>query len=395
MSPDHRGASRAVAPAAAAPESGVVPLVDLKAQYLRLKDDIDRRVRAVCEHGAFVSGPEIGALETALATRAGVAHAVTVASGTDALAIALMGEGIGAGDAVFVPTFAYVACAGAVMQAGATPVFVDVAQSSYTLDVEDLDRRIERVARDDRLTPRAVMPVDLFGVPADYPAIREVAARHGLFVLADAAQSFGATLERVPVGALALATATSFFPVKPLGCYGDGGALFTDDARRAARWRAIRVHGFEDDDKTEAVRVGLNGRLDTIQAAVLLAKLTVFDDELEARERLARLYDERLEGVALLPPRPTRGRGAWAQYSILIADRDRVRAALTEAGIATAVYYPRPLHLHAAYRHLGPEPGGLPVAEALCEQILSLPMHAYLDEAAVDRVCDALIAACA
>ncbi|MFQ5958957.1 MAG: DegT/DnrJ/EryC1/StrS family aminotransferase [Alphaproteobacteria bacterium] len=377
-----------------APASGdTIRLVDLNAQYARLKDEIDRRIRGVFAHGAFVGGPEIEQLEAALAARAGVAHAVTVASGTDALLVALMGEGIGAGDAVFVPAFTYAACAGAVMQAGATPVFVDVRQTTYTIDPENLERCIEALAREGRLEARAVMAVDLFGMPADYPAIREVAARHGLFVVADAAQSFGGALGPTPVGALAPATATSFFPSKPLGCYGDGGALFTDDAGRAARWRSIRLHGFEDDDKSDAVRVGLNSRLDTLQAAVLFAKLTVFDAELQACERLARLYDERLKGAALPPPRPGQARSSWAHYSVLVAHRDRVSAALTRAGVATGVYYPRPLHLHSAYRHLGPEPGALPVAEALCGQILSLPMHAYLGEAAVERVCATLAAA--
>lgn len=382
------------------PDTPEIPFIDVKAPYRRLHGEINRRINAVLEHGNYVGGPEIDEFEAALAERAGAAHAVAVASGTDALLIALMADGIGPGDAVFVPAFTYAACASAVAIAGATPVFVDVLPDRFTLDPADLERRIAELSRDGGPTPRAVMPVDLFGVPADYPAIDEIARRHGLFVLADAAQSLGASVGATPVGALASVTATSFYPTKTLSAFGDGGALLTDDAERAARWREIRMHGFPAGAKVEAVRVGVNGRLDTIQAAVLLAKLTIFDDENLARDRLAELYDHGLGSLAreeagglVLPARPGNVRRAWPHYPILVDERDRLRAALGAAGIATAVYYPRPLHLHRAYRHLGPAPGTLPVAEDLCARVLSLPLHPYLDDGAVARVCAAVVAA--
>lgn len=366
-----------------------IAFVDIGAQYRRLKPVIDARIEAVLERGAFINGPEIDELERALAERANCAAAVGVSSGTDALVIALRGESIGAGDAVFVPTFTYMASANAVILAGATPVFVDVDEQTYMLDPADLARRIDHVRHDRRLRPRAVMAVDLFGLPADYPAIAAVAARHGMTVIADAAQSFGGRRDGRPVGSLAPITAVSFYPSKPLACYGDGGALFSDDAARAELWRSLRTHG-TGDDRMQAQRVGMNARLDSIQAAVLLAKLTVFDDELAARERLARLYDARLDGEVVLPPRPANAESAWALYSILTENRDGVAAAMAAAGITTAVYYPHPLHRQPAYREQAPM-APLPVSEALSRRILSLPMHPYMGEDRAHRICDVLI----
>ncbi len=372
--------------------ASTIPVVGLKAQYERLKPLIDARIAAVIEHGAFVNGPEIDDLEATLADRAGVRHCVAVDSGTVALVIALMGDGVGAGDAVFVPTFTYMATASAVLLVGATPVFVDIEENKFMIDPLALERTVSRVVREGRLRPRAVIPVDLFGWPANYSQIASFADQRGMTVIADAAQSFGAHQAGRPVGSLAPVTATSFFPTKPLSCFGDGGALFTDDAARGARWRSLRAHGVGEDLRL-ALRPGLNGRLDTLQAAVLLAKLTVFDEELATRERLARRYDDQLAGFVSIPPRPDEVRSAWATYSILVDDRDRVVEALTAAGIPTSVYYPHPLHRQPAYAHLFSASQSLPVAEEISRRIVSLPLHPYLETHDVDRVCAAVIGA--
>ncbi len=362
-----------------------IELNDLGAQYARLKPRIDARISAVLEHGRFILGPEVAEFETALAAFAGAGYAVGVASGTDALLIALMAEGIGPGDAVFLPAFTFTATAEVVVQCGAEPVFCDVDPRDFTIDTGDLERRIAALAGRGRLVPRAVIAVDLFGLPADYDAIGRIAAEHDLFILADAAQSFGGRLGERRVGTLAPATATSFFPAKPLGCYGDGGALLTDDAERAALYRSIRAHG-RGEAKYDIARIGLNSRLDTLQAAILLAKLEVFEEELAARTRLARLYDVGLGDAVTTPVRVPGRHSAWAQYAILVENRDAVAAALAADNVASAVYYPRPMHLQPAYARFGDGPGSLPVSEDLCRRILCLPMHAYLDETDAERV---------
>jgi dTDP-4-amino-4,6-dideoxygalactose transaminase len=396
MASSRRAEPTAVATALQEPsissEPDEIRFVDLKTQYRRLKPLISARIDAVLEHGAYVNGPEIAELEAALATRAQCAEAVCVASGTDALTIALLGDGIGPGDAVFVPAFTYMATANAVLMAGATPVFVDVRLDCLTLDPADLARRVEDVRRQGWVKPRAVMPVDIFGLPADYPAIQEVAARDDLTIVADAAQSFGASVDGRAVGSLAPMTASSFFPSKPLGCYGDGGALFTSDLERAQRWRSIRTHGTEE-DRLISVRHGMNGRLDSLQAAVLLAKLSLFDEELDAREALARLYDSRLSGAVSLPSRPAGMGSSWAVYAVLSDERDRLAEALNEAGVPTARYYRHPLHKQPAFRDLPGVPESLPACESLCRRVLSLPMHAYLDQATAHYICDVLTAA--
>jgi UDP-2-acetamido-2-deoxy-ribo-hexuluronate aminotransferase len=292
---------------------------------------------------------------------------------------------VGPGDAVFLPAFTFAASAEVVLTAGAEPVFVDVNPDSFNIDVEDLERRVAAVSG--RLRPRAVIAVDLYGAPADYDAIHLVAEKHGLVIVADAAQSFGATLHEKPVGGMAKITATSFFPAKPLGCYGDGGALFTDDDGLAEVMRSIRAHG-KGSGKYDIVRAGLNSRLDTLQAAVVLAKLTVFDDELAARRQVAAHYDNRLSDIVAVPVRGNGAQSAWAQYTIKTDCRDVLAAGLKARGIPTAVYYPLPMHLQPAYRQFGDGPGTLPVSEVLCDQVISLPMHPYLDEATVDRICD-------
>lgn len=368
-----------------------LPFVDLKAQYARLKPRMDARMRAVLDHGQFILGPEVVELEAELVRFSGAAHAITVSSGTVALTISLMAEGIGPGDAVFVPAFTFAATAGPVLAVGATPVFCDVGPDTFNMDPADLERAVADVLAGGSLRPRAVIPVDLFGLPADYAAINAVADAHGLFVLADAAQSFGASRDASRVGRLAAVTTTSFFPSKPLGCYGDGGAIFTDDAGRAEVMRSIRVHGQGADGA--CARLGMNGRLDTLQAAALLAKLEAFEDEIRSRESLARRYDQALRGAVTLPARIEGAASVWAHYSIVVDNRDGLRDALAARGIPARVYYPSPLHLQPAFRDYGGGPGSLPVSEELSRRILSLPIYPDLDEATVDRISDAVIAA--
>ena len=372
------------APAEAMP---AIPFVDIKAQYSRLKPTIDDRMATVFEHGRFIMGPEVMELEASLAERAGVQHCITCGSGTDALLIALMAYGVGPGDAVFLPAFTFTASAEVVLTAGAEPVFVDVHLDTFNIDVEDLERRV--VAVSGRLRPRVVIAVDLFGAPADYVALEAVAKRHDLAILADAAQSFGATWRDEPVGGLAMISATSFFPAKPLGCYGDGGALLTDDDTLAETMRSIRAHG-KGSGKYDIVRAGLNSRLDTLQAAVVLAKLIVFDDELVQRRRVAARYDDRLKNIVTVPLRPNDTQSAWAQYTIQTDHRDLLAAGLKERGIPTAIYYPLPMHLQPAYKSFGDGAGSHPVSEELCDRVLSLPMHPYLKDATIDRICDAV-----
>ena len=370
----------------------LVPLVDLKAQYLSLRPRIDARVHKVLSEGRYILGPEVEELEKALARFSGVRHAICVASGTDALKIALMAEGIGPGDAVFLPSFTFVATAEVVAGLGAAPVFVDIDKKTLNIDPDDLCRCVEQVRRAGGLQARAVIAVDLFGLPTDYATINEIAGRYGLFVLADAAHSFGGSVRGYRVGGLAPVTATSFYPSKPLGCYGDGGCVLTDDDSRAKIIRSIHRHGFGSDGHS-AIHVGVNSRLDTLQAAILLAKLEVFEDELKARERVAHYYGSELGSVVTVPSCPAGFSSAWAVYAILVRDRNSVREALAQAGAATAVYYSAPLHLHPAYASYGNGPGSLPVCERISKQIVSLPMHPYLDEATAGLICQTVIRA--
>ena len=370
-----------------------VPFLDLKAQQARIAADLRRRVDAVFAHCQFVLGPEVAELERALAAFCGAKHCVSVSSGTDALQIAMMAEGIGAGDAVFLPAFTYTATAEVPLLLGATPVFVDVDPHSFQIDPAHLEQRIADVRTAGRLRPRAVIGVDLFGQPADWPAIAAIAAREGLFTLDDCAQSFGATLHGLALGTAADATATSFFPSKPLGAYGDGGALFTESDERAALYRSLRTHG-EGTTRYEVLRTGMNGRLDTLQAAVLLSKMTVFPEELEARARIAAAYDSRLGNAVAIPARVVDSTSAWAIYAILLPDaaaRDRMQAGLKAAGVPSAIYYPKPLHHQPAYA--GAHDGAaLPVSEDLATRILALPIHPDLTDADVARISDAVLA---
>lgn len=364
-----------------------IAFLDLKAQQTRLGANLRARIEAVLAHCQFILGPEVGELETRLAQFCGAAHCVAVSSGTDALQIALMAEGVGPGDAVFLPAFTYTATAEVVLVLGATPVFVDIDPHTFQIDPAALQARIATVTAAGKLRPRALIGVDLFGQPADWPRLAAIAARHDLFTLDDCAQSFGARLAGVPLGRAAMATAISFFPSKPLGGYGDGGALFTESAERAALYRSLRSHG-EGTTRYEVLRTGMNGRLDTLQAAVLLAKLDHFAAEIAARQRLAGLYDQALAGIVETPARVPASDSAWAVYAILLPDRaarEAAQAALRAADIASAIYYPKPLHHQPAYRaHHDATP--LPVAEAIAERILALPIHPDLSEDDISRV---------
>ena len=370
-----------------------IPFLDLKAQQARIASRLRPRLDAVLAHCQFVLGPGVAELEQKLAAYCGAAHCVGVSSGTDALQIAMMAEGIGPGDAVFLPAFTYTATAEVPLVLGATPVFVDVDPHTFQIDPAHLETRIATVKAEGRLRPRALVGVDLFGQPADWPALARIAAANGLFTIDDLAQSFGASLHGRKLGTQAQATATSFFPSKPFGAYGDGGALFTDDPARADLFRSLRTHG-EGTTRYEVLRTGMNGRLDTMQAAILLAKLEVFEEELARRNQIADTYDRRLGNLVQVPARVPDSTSAWAIYAILLKDeatRTSVQASLRDKGVPTAIYYPRPLHKQPAY---APHHDGtaLPTSEDLATRILALPIHPDLSESDVDRICGALAA---
>jgi dTDP-4-amino-4,6-dideoxygalactose transaminase len=368
-----------------------VAFIDVAAQRRRLGAKIDDAVARVLAHCQFINGPEVTKLEADLAAFCGAKHVVACASGTDALLMVLMAQGIGPGDAVICPSFTFCATGEVVALAGATPVFVDVDEATFNMSVASLQQGIA-TARKLGLTAKAVIPVDLFGQSADHDAIGDVARAEGLFVLDDAAQSFGATYKGRRLGTFGLATATSFFPAKPLGCFGDGGAIFTDDADLAERLRSVRVHG-QGTEKYDNVRLGLTGRLDTMQAAILIEKLKIFDDEIAARNRVAGRYFDALHNIVTAPRVADDNVSVWAQYTIRLpsgVDRDAFAAALKAQGIPTAIYYPKSMHQQTAYRHFPVAEGGLPVSERLSQDVISLPMHAYLDEAAQDRVIKAV-----
>jgi len=367
-------------------EEQPIPFIDVAAQRRRLGGAIDDAVGRVLAHCQFIQGPEVRALEAELASFCGVRHAIGCASGTDALLMVLMAWHVGPGDAVICPSFTYHATAEMVALLGATPVIADVLPDTFNMDPASCERAIGTAKRLG-LKPRALIPVDLFGLPADHDAIATIAAAHGLAVLDDAAQALGATYRGKKLGALATATATSFFPAKPLGCYGDGGAVFTDDDALVARVKSIRLHG-EGADRSEAARIGITGRLDTIQAAVLLEKLKIFPEEIEARNRIAARYSDALADVAIVPRTTNQSTSVWAQYTIRLkpGQRDGLAAALKAEGIPTAIYYTKPLHRQPAYRDFPLADGGVPVSERLAEEVISLPMHAYLDPMVQDRI---------
>jgi len=363
-----------------------IPFIDVGAQRRRLGRAVDDAVARVLAHCQFVNGPEVRAFESDLAAFCGAKHAIGCASGTDALLLVLMAWEIKPGDAVICPSFTYHATAEMVALLGATPIIADVAPDTFNLDPASCERAVTTAKRLG-LQPRAIIPVDLFGLPADHEAIAAVAKRHDLKILDDAAQSFGATYRGRKLGTFGTATATSFFPAKPLGCYGDGGAVFTDDDALAARIKSIRLHG-EGVDRSEAARIGITGRLDTIQAAILIEKLKIFPDEIVARNRVAERYTQALADIVVVPRVGNESTSVWAQYTIRLkpGQRDKLAADLKVQGIPTAIYYTKPLHKQPAYRDYPVADGGVPVSEQLSGEVISLPMHAYLDPVDQDRI---------
>jgi dTDP-4-amino-4,6-dideoxygalactose transaminase len=371
-------------------EERPIPFIDIAAQRRRLGRAVDDAVARVLAHCQFVNGPEVRAFESDLAAFCGARHAIGCASGTDALLLVLMAWEIKPGDAVICPSFTYHATAEMVALLGATPIIADVAPDTFNLDPASCERAVATAKRLG-LKPRAIIPVDLFGLPADHETITAIANKHDLKILDDAAQSFGATYRGKRLGTFGTATATSFFPAKPLGCYGDGGAVCTDDDALAARIKSIRLHG-EGADRSEAVRIGITGRLDTIQAAILIEKLKIFPDEIAARDRVAARYTQALADVTLVPRVGNESTSVWAQYTIKLkpGERDKLAADLKAQGIPTAIYYTRPLHKQPAYRDYPLADGGVPVSEQLSGEVISLPMHAYLEPVDQDRIIGAV-----
>jgi dTDP-4-amino-4,6-dideoxygalactose transaminase len=366
-----------------------IPFIDLQAQRARLGASLDKAIAEAVAGGQWILGPQVAELEKQLAAFAGAKHAVSCANGTDALLIVLKAWGVGPGDAVFVPAFTFAATAEVVVLAGAVPVFVDVLSDTFNMDPASFEAAIAKIKREGTLKPKAVIPVDLFGQAADYRRIVPIARAAGLKVLCDVAQGFGATLDGVRTAAMGDAAATSFFPAKPLGCYGDGGAVTTNDAGLADMLKSIRMHG-QGDDRYEHVRIGVNSRMDTIQAAILIEKLKIFPDEIVKRERIAQRYNAGLAGNRIRVPRVIDGaQSVWAQYTLVVEgaskdDRAKLQADLKAEGVPTAVYYPIPLSAQKAYREFPSVP--TPVSDVLSAQVFSLPMHPYLDEATQDRI---------
>lgn len=380
--------------------------IDLGAQQERIKARIDANIQKVLAHGKYIMGPEVGELEGRLAQYVGVEHCVGCSSGTDALLMALMAKGVGPGDAIFTTPFTFIATAEVIALLGAVPVFVDIDPGTFNLDPEKLAAGIahgaERMAKSPEVAPKGVVTVDLFGLPCDYERINEIAEKYGLFLIEDAAQALGGEYQGRKACALAEMGCTSFFPAKPLGGYGDGGAVFTDDDVIADALRSIRVHG-KGTHKYDNARIGLNARLDTLQAAILLAKMDIIPEEIERRQRVAEQYRTGLSPCAMLSAQraerkaqsvPTGYKSAWAQYSVMARDAEakaELQARLKEQGVPTAVYYPKPLHLQAAFSYLGYKAGDFPVSEACSERIFSLPMHPYLKEEEIDRICECIV----
>jgi dTDP-4-amino-4,6-dideoxygalactose transaminase len=384
--------------------------IDLAAQQKRIRDQVVQGIEAVLNHGQYIMGPEIVALERELARYVGARHAISCASGTDALLMALMARGIGPGDAVLTTPFTFIATAEVISLLGATPVYVDIDPKTYNIDPDHLERCLAALRSNDAglyplpriggletLTPKAVIPVDLFGLPADYGRVEDIAKREGLFLIEDACQSFGAERDGRKACAFGDVGCTSFFPAKPLGCYGDGGMCFCSDDNLAEIMRSIRLHG-KGEHKYENIRIGINGRMDTMQAAVLLAKFSLFEEEVRLRQAVAGRYTEGLFNCRDLvtPFIPAGYRSVWAQYSLLAQDearRDTIMKKMQASGIPTVIYYPRPLHLQGAFSFLGYRAGDFPVSEDCARRIFSLPMHPYLSEADQEKIVTALLGA--
>ncbi len=363
--------------------------IDLALQQSRIRVKIEENIKKVLDHGRYIMGPEVKELEATLAEYVGVKHAVGVASGTDALLMALMAYDVGPGDAVFTSPFTFIATAEVIQLLGATPVFVDIDPETYNIDPEKLEEAIMQIQLESELEPKGIMPVDLFGQPADYDEIDALAQKYELFVLEDAAQSFGASYKDRKACSLSEIAGTSFFPAKPLGAYGDGGMIFTRSDDLLEKLVSIRVHG-QGASKYENIRIGVNGRLDTMQAAVLLAKMEIFPEEVDLRQQVAARYAERLDGVATVPVVKDYNVSAWAQYSIRHPKRDDVMAKLKEKGVPTAIYYPVPLHLQKAFVNLCCRAGDFPVSEAVAADIFAIPFHPYLTEEDQDTICNVI-----
>ncbi|TPW30654.1 DegT/DnrJ/EryC1/StrS family aminotransferase [Pararhizobium mangrovi] len=370
-----------------------IRFVDLVRQQEILRDRIDAALARTLEHGQYVMGPEVGELEAALAAHTGAKHAVATSSGTDSLALVLMAKTVRPGQAIFCPAFTFVATAEVVAWLGATVFFVDVLEDTFNMDPASLERAVEE-ARRTGLEPAGIIPVDLFGLPADYAAIEPIAEREGLWVLSDAAQSFGSRHHERHAGTLGDAAATSFFPAKPLGCYGDAGAVFTDDDDLADTVRSLLFHG-KGENQYDNVRVGMTGRMDSIQAGILLAKLSIFDEEIAARNAVAARYSEALSGVVATPGVPEGLHPVWAQYTVRAPEgrRETIVNHLRESGVPVAIYYPTPLNRQTAYRDYPVVGNGVPVSERLCQSVFSLPMHPYLDEETQAYIVEKLIEA--
>ncbi len=369
-----------------------LPFIDLAAQQARLRPALEAAYARVLDHGQYVMGEEVRELERKLAAFCGAKHCLSCANGTDAIQLALMALGIKAGDAVFVPSFTFAATAEVVPLAGATPVFVDVLPDTFNMDPESLKRAILH-AREIGLKPACVIPVDLFGLPADYDALIAVARENGMKVIGDTAQGWGGVYHGRVAGSLCDISTTSFFPAKPLGCYGDGGAVFTDDDEIAALINSLRLHGMGEDRYSYA-RIGINSRMDTIQAAILIEKLSIYADEIEARQDVAKRYSQALSGHYETPFIPEGLKSIWAQYTIKVkspAEREALQARCRDAGVPTAIYYPIPLHVQGAYADFPRDPAGLPVTEDLAGRVISLPMHPYLASQVQDSIVAAVI----
>ncbi|GGY56575.1 DegT/DnrJ/EryC1/StrS family aminotransferase [Parvularcula lutaonensis] len=380
-----------------------IAFIDLQAQRARIADKVDAAIARVLEHGRFIMGPEVSEFEEKMSAFSGARHSISCANGTEALALPLMAWELRTKDAVFCPSFTFTATAEVVPWLGASPVFVDIDPETYNMDPASLEAAIEEVKAKGELNPKAVIAVDLFGQPADYPAIKAVCEKHGLKLISDSAQGFGCTIDGKHPIEWADVVTTSFFPAKPLGCYGDGGAIQTNDQEVADLLDSLRIHGKASQADMDAAgysgheakylnpRIGMNSRLDTIQAAILLEKIAIFAEEIELREKVARRYNAGLEGHVLQVPFVKEGyQSVWAQYTIEVENREAVQKKLSEQGIPSAVYYPVPMHEQAPYRRFPKAPGGLPVTEAKKKTVVSLPMHPYLDEDTQDRVIEAV-----
>lgn len=370
----------------------MIPMNDLSIQYHKLKDVINNNIEKVLKHGKYIMGPEVIELEKKLAEYVGVEFAITCSSGTDALLLPLLAWGIGKGDAVFTTPFTFIATSEVVSLLGATPVFVDINPETYNINPELLEIAIKKTIEEGRLKPRVVIPVDLFGLPADYEKIEAIALKYNIKVLEDAAQGFGGMYNGRKAGSFGDAATTSFFPAKPLGCYGDGGAIFTNDIELYKKLTSIRVHG-QGVNKYDNVRIGVNGRLDTIQAAILLAKLSVFDEEIKLRNEVAVKYSKGLNGILKIPTVPENYTSSWAQYSVLTKDvieRKLLMKILDEKEIYTVIYYQKPLHLQTVYNGLGYKEGDFPVSENISSKIISLPMYPYLRDNEIEEIVNTL-----